>query len=235
MVYFLDHVPAAILAGGLSESSPELVVQDMGNLPRHGGTLLVAGTELLHYCWSTGRQLLEMPVWFDPENESTRGRGLFRGRYGTNPVPAGAGEPVIWFPFRYWDRHHERADDPEMASFQVSWNLAPVYFDKLWWEDDDPDPLVDVHCVLRIDGGSSFADDPDEEPSLFLFEKGDPPNLIQRQGSRLEARFYTVYRPGAFDPQLFRAHSWKRAPTVRSMILDYQGESRLLTERVTAR
>lgn len=238
MVYFLEHVPAAILSSGISENSAELVVRDMGNLPRHGGTLLVGGNELLHYAWSTGRQLLEMPVWFDPAEENTEGRGLFRGRFGTTPVSAQAGEPVIWFPFRYWDRYHERADDPELAYFQVTWSLAPVYLKSLYWQEEEADALVDVQCLFRVDGLGSFADDPEKRDGLFSFTDGavnQQPNPLNWQGSRFEARFMTVYKPGAFDPTANLSHSWKKTPKVRAVVVDYEGEGRVLSERITAR
>jgi len=238
LVYFLEQVPAAILSSGLSASGAEVVVNDTGNLPLHGGTLLVGGTELLHYTWSTGQQLLEMPVWFDPENRSTRGRGLFRGRYGTAPVSASAGEPVIWFPFRYWDRYHERAEDPELAYYQVSWSLAPVFFKSLYWQEEEVDALVDVHCLVRVDGLGSFAADPATQDGLFLFSDGYPsqaPNPINWQGSRFEARFMTVYKPGAFDPQTFVSNAWKKSAKVRAVVADYEGEGRILSERITAR
>lgn len=237
-VTFLPHVPAAVLASPIQEGSHEIVVEEMGALPPFGGTLLVGGTELLHYTWSTGNQLLEMPQWFDPKQPQTRGRGLLRGRYGTAPVSVGAGEAVVWFPFRYWDRQHERADDPELAHFQFTWNLAPVWFRHLaWFEGQSVDELVDLQCLVRIDGQGSFAGDPDEEPGLFLLTDGDPgelPNPLMRQGSRLEARFFTVYKPGSFDPDS-AAHSWKWAPTLQDYVLEFEGQTRILDERVTAR
>jgi hypothetical protein len=44
-----------------------------------------------------------------------------------------------------------------------------------------------------------------------------------------------VYRPGAFDPVQFLQQAWKRAPTIRYYVTTYQGEPRILSERVTAR
>ncbi|MEM7198973.1 MAG: hypothetical protein AAF628_01825 [Planctomycetota bacterium] len=243
LVYYLDQVPAAILAANLNESSPDVIVQSLGDLGRDAGTLLVgsgssATPELLHYTWTVGDQLLGMPEWADPEAPQTRGRGLFRGRYGSLPVSASAGEPVIFFPHRYWDRQHERADDPEMAYLQVTWDLAPVYFRSLWWDDDEPDPLIDQQCLVRIDGRGSFADDPETTPGLFLLEDGAPgelPNPLGWQGSRLEARFFARYRRGAFDANRFGQGAWKKAPTVRALEILYEAESRLLEERVSAR
>ena len=97
-VHFLRHVPAAILAAAVSESSHQIIVNNLGNLPRHGGTLLL-GHELLHYSWTVLNQMAEMPTWQDPDDQDGQSRatkGLFRGRFGTLPATAGVGEPVIW-------------------------------------------------------------------------------------------------------------------------------------------
>ena len=86
-MHFLRHLPAAILAGGVTENSYALVVNNLGNLPRVGGTLLL-GRELLHYTWTLGNQMLEMPIWREPAEDNQQERaeqGLFRGRYGTIP------------------------------------------------------------------------------------------------------------------------------------------------------
>ncbi|MCC6673272.1 MAG: hypothetical protein IT458_19570, partial [Planctomycetes bacterium] len=237
MVFFLDQVPAAILAEGASETGATLQLQALGELSPFSGTVLLK-TELLHYTWTRAGRILEMPRWSDPERPDTQGRGLFRGRYGTLPVSALGGEPVIAFPFRYWDRHHERADDPEQAYVQLSPRNSPVYYTGITWEEELPDPLVDLHCYVRVDERSRFDQEPGVAPGLYLFR--DPlangrPNPIGWQGSRLEARFVHVYRPGAFDPITFQGQAWKRAPTVKSVRIGYEGGSRILEERVTAR
>ena len=145
---------------------------------------------------------------------------------------------MSWFPFRYWDRYHERAEDPELAYYQVSWSLAPVFFKSLYWQEEEVDALVDVHCLVRVDGLGSFAADPATQDGLFLFSDGYPsqaPNPINWQGSRFEARFMTVYKPGAFDPQTFVSNAWKKSAKVRAVVADYEGEGRILSERITAR
>ncbi len=236
-VYFLTQIPAAILSHQVNETSSQLLVKGLGSLPRHGGTILMNG-ELLHYTWTLGDVMLEMPRWFDPEREDIQGRGLFRGRYGSAPATAGAGEVIIFQPFRYWDRDHERADDPEMAHFQITWSQTPVWYSGIYWEEEEEDSLVDVQCLLRVDGQGSFADDPEKNPNLFLFPEGsieDLPVPIQRQGSRVEARFRSVYKPGCFDPQEYLAHGWKKAATVNAVLITLEGEGRILVERVSAR
>jgi len=240
-VHFLRHLPAAILAGGVSENSHQLVVNNLGNLPRVGGTLLM-GQELLHYSWTVGNQMVEMPIWREPVDDQQGERvdkGLFRGRYGTVPQGAAGGEVVIWFPHRYWDRFHERADDPEMAYAQVTLNQNDVFYQSIRWKEENPDEqFLDLRCYVRVDGLAPFDADPAKDRMLFLFKEGevqDKANAVGRQGSVLEARFVTEYRPGAFDPENFLVHAWKLTPTLRDCFIKYQGETRILKETVVQR
>ena len=240
-VHFLRHLPAAILAGGVSENSHQLVVNNLGNLPRVGGTLLM-GRELLHYSWTVLNQMVEMPIWRDPADDEQGERaekGLFRGRYGTIPQGGAGGEAVIWFPHRYWDRFHERADDPEMAYAQVTLNQHDVFYEKIRWNEENPDEqFLDLRCYVRVDGLAPFDADPEKERMLFLFKEGevdDKANVLNRQGSVLEARFVTEYRPGAFDPEDFLMHAWKLTPTLRDCVINYQGATRILKETVVQR
>ncbi|HLU38921.1 MAG TPA: hypothetical protein VK081_06020, partial [Planctomycetota bacterium] len=227
LVHVLEHVPVAILAGGVTESDYQLVTHGLGAFPRYGGTALL-GTELLHYTWTEGDQVLAMPRYVDPTSERRTPRGLFRARYGTSPYAAQAGEPVIAFPFRYWDRWRDRTDDPEAAYFQITWKQGSAYFTELGWQEQNDEPkLVDLQCLVRMDGRGSFADDPQTTPSLRWFADGtvdDRGNRIGRQAEMLEARFYVVYKSGAFDPITFLAHAWKRAPTVTGVVLSFEGE-----------
>ena len=90
---------------------------------------------------------------------------------------------------------------------------------------------------MGSDGGA-WSDDPETNPHLFRFTDGDPgdqANPIRRAASRLEARFVTVYRQGAFDPEQFLLQSWKRTPTIQWFLLTFEGEGRILSERITAR
>ena len=92
-------------------------------------------------------------------------------------------------------------------------------------------------AVLRVDEVGSFADDPEQSPDLLRFTEGDDRDeawSLFRQGSQLEARFFTVYRAGAFDPVEFLGYGWKTAPLVNAVLVGYEGEGRIL-EEVTGR
>ncbi len=242
-VKFLSHRPAAILAGGVGGNESVLTVQDLGPLPV-AGTLLM-GQELLHYTWSRrDANTLEMPNWYAPNPDGTvdtsgsSARGLFRGRYGTAPQGAGTGQVVIQFPFRHWDRYVDFSDDPELAYFQVTTNEAPVFFRDLQWREETTDPRVQVICRVRTDSLAPWTADPAEHPGLWEFSGGSSdsePHRIARQASRLEVRFYTVYQPGCLDLQAFTQHGWKTSARVEDVRVQYEGQSRILDEQVTAR
>ena len=171
--------------------------------------------------------------------ESKAKRGLFRGRYGTTPYSALSGEPLIGFPFRVWDRYRERTEDPELSYFQTTIRQGSAYFTELMWREDNDEPkLVDLQCLVRLDGKGGFADDPLAGPSLRKFEQGsvdDHGNKIDRQAETLEARFFVTYKGAAFDPFTFLMQGWKKSPSVTAVVLSFEGEPRILEERVTAR
>ena len=237
-VQFLSHIPAAILAGQVSAVTNQLTVQSMGGLPRNGGTVLM-GREMLHYTWTVQDRMLEMPNWYDPDDDDPSGVGLFRGRYGTPAQSGQSGSPVIWFPTRFWDRYHERSDDPELAYYQASRRETPVFFTGVQWREENPEPsFLKMLATVNIDGAGSWCDDPEKVGGMFAFEKGmvdDKSNKIGWQGSTFEIRFATEYLPGAFDPELFLANGWKQAITIKHLIVNYQGQTRILREKRTGR
>ncbi|MCB9878465.1 MAG: hypothetical protein H6835_12770 [Planctomycetes bacterium] len=241
-VMFLTHRPAAILAGGVGATQNTLTVQAAGPLPR-AGTLLL-GRELLHYTWSRNATMLEMPRWYPPaedgfeQDRSDRAsRGLFRGRYGTVPQGASSGEVVIAWPFRYWDRYHEYSDDPELAYFQVTADESPVLFRSVSWREETRDANVQVHCRVRTDSLAPWAGEPGRTAGLWEFRNGDQDvrHKLDRQASRLEVRFQTEYRSGAFDPVTGRSHGWKTTGRIENVRVEYEGERRIFDEQVTAR
>ncbi len=238
LVHVLTHIPVAILAGEVDLNSYQIATDGLGVFPRFGGTALM-GTEVFHYTWTHGDQLMEMPRFLDPESESRTPRGLFRGRYGT-PVGTGqSGEAIIGLPFRYWDRYRERTDDPELAYFQTTVRQGSAYYTALGWEEQNEEgKLVDIQCLARIDGAAPFTADPANTAGLYRFEAGSVDgkgNRLARQGDMLEARFHVLYRAGCFDPVTFLAHAWKYAPLVNAVVVSFEGEPRVLEERVTAR
>jgi hypothetical protein len=54
-------------------------------------------------------------------------------------------------------------------------------------------------------------------------------------GSQLELRFLTRYQPGCVDLVTYRAHGWKTTARIEDVRVEYEGQSRVLVEEVTAR
>lgn len=251
-VHFLTHRPVAILAANVGARDDSLPVLAQGALPKPYGTVLLGG-ELLHYAWlrgsnvvgpgaaSAGSQVtLQMPRWFPPGEDPTsaQARGLFRGRFGTAPQGGTTGEALIGFPFRYWDRYAERSDDPELAYAQLTTTAAPAFFRTLQWREETRDARVDVVCLVRADGRAEWTDDPEPTPDLWRFEQAADAAVQHRiatQASRLELRFETVYKSGVLDLVTFLQHGWKTTARVEDVRLEYEGQRRIVDERVTGR
>lgn len=241
-VCFLTHRPAAILAASVQARSDRIPLQALGAMPPRGGTALLGRQELLHWTWTRiagDTVTLEMPRWNPPgEDDGPAARGLFRGRYGTAAVAAGAGAPLIAMPFRHWDRYVPRNDDPEQSYFQMTWAEAPVWFRSVHWQEETTDANVDVECLLRVDQKAPWTAAPGQQPGFWRFDRsaGDDRGMpLRYHGSQLEARFAVIYQPGSVDLQTFRAHGWKTTPRVKNVRIEYEGQGRVLREQVTAR
>ena len=145
---------------------------------------------------------------------------------------------MIQFPFRHWDRYADFSDDPELSYYQLTTNEAPVFFRDLRWRQETTDSRVRVIARVRTDSLAPWTADPADYPGLWEFQGGasqSEPHRIERQASRLEIRFHTVYQPGSIDLQAFTQHGWKTSARVENVRLQYEGQSRILDEEVTAR
>lgn len=240
-VRLLTNRPVAILSGQAAARDNVFRVQGRGAMPSMGTFRL--GNELAHYTWMRvqgDNVTLEMPRWY-PEGQvgtSSLARGLFRGRFGTAPNSGSSGQPLIEWPFRYWDRHADRSDDPELAYAQLTHTSAPAFFRSISWREEVRDSTVDVVCRVRTNGRVPWTADPTTTPGLFEFTRNgedDEPRIIGAQSSRIEVRFSTMYQPGALDLIGQQAHGWKTSARVSRVRVEYEGQTRIFDERVTTR
>ncbi|MDJ0973639.1 MAG: hypothetical protein QNJ98_04200 [Planctomycetota bacterium] len=114
---FVPNVPVTYLQGDLSKEQAMLTVAHTRNWPAEGAARIVSpdGGEIVHYTQRSEQQL-SMPESLDTDDELA-GRGLFRGRYGTDALDHPSESVVIWQPIRYWDRYTPRqAEDGEAFS-----------------------------------------------------------------------------------------------------------------------
>ncbi|MGE0192860.1 MAG: hypothetical protein AB7T63_12560 [Planctomycetota bacterium] len=106
--WFLPDVFVSYLEGGLEIESSTITIANLKTWPREGLVRILSGEdgELVHYTRRTEESLL-MPESLDVD-EADRGRGLFRGRFGTTATQHDSQAIVVFQPFRYWDRYTPR-------------------------------------------------------------------------------------------------------------------------------
>jgi hypothetical protein len=230
-VQFLSSRPATALTSGVLHNGLALVVGNPRKLGVSPATVLV-GQELVHFTWARG-PMLEMPAHLGEI-------GLLRGRYGTTPAPHQAESMAISWPIRYWDRYTERADDPEVAYFQVSAEVPNLYVTELAWEEELPESSLDLILLVRADERVPWSADPQNTFGIWRFD--DPKDKdgrlgrkIGAQASRWDFRVHALYKPGAFDPVQYVGTGWKRTPVLKTFLWSYESATTIVAEEVTLR
>ncbi len=105
----LPHWPVSYLDGRVNRDAASLpLIHARHWWPREGLVRVVGGeeAELVHFSRRSEKDLI-LPEALDAD-EKIRGRGLLRGRFGTDVIDHDAEELVFWQPFRYWDRYMPR-------------------------------------------------------------------------------------------------------------------------------
>jgi type II secretory pathway pseudopilin PulG len=116
-VRFIPDVPVSYLDSGMSVDSSSIPLATTRGFPAEGlvRVLHEDTAELMHYTRRSASELT-MPASLDA-SDSSRNRGLFRGRFGTDATDHDADEIVVFQPFRYWDRFTpRRTEDNESFS-----------------------------------------------------------------------------------------------------------------------
>ena len=160
------------------------------------------------------------------------GPGLLRGRYGTVPEAHSAGEPVIFFPIRYWDRWEERADAPELSYFGLELAQPAAFWKSFFWQDEEPGlDGVRLGVLMRSDADVPWDADPEETAGLDLFYSGSQneiANPIGVQSNSVEWRVFIEYDQGAFDIERGLGHGWRATPRLTGFMVNYVGPSMTL-------
>lgn len=234
-VTFLDGFQVAILSAAIGADDAAIPVTSTADFPIEG-TLLI-GRELVHYTRQRNGAF-EMPrASKEPGRMDQKGRGIFRGRYGTAPAAHQAGEPVILFPFRYWDRWAAQVDGPELSYFGVEIDQPAAFWRSFFWQEQEAaHPGVRMGVLMRSDPGVAWDADPELTPGLELFyrsEEGTTSKPILTQTDRVEWRFFIEYQSGAFDVDTAAGHAWRATPLLRNVLVEYLGPS--MTLRSAAR
>ncbi|HED65712.1 MAG TPA: hypothetical protein ENJ09_09180 [Planctomycetes bacterium] len=229
-ITFLSGWTVTDLASPLSADSAEIPLGSPDGFPSSG--LVRIDDELIHYTSLQGGTL-RMPRFSDePGMRDGKGAGIFRGRFGTRPVAHAVGTPVILFPFRYWDRAPERADDPALAYYQFDLDQPGALWKKVFWDVEAPAAGgVRLEVLQRTDPSVPWDADPDTTPGLTLLNRGrieSGGNSIGVQADRVEWRVFARFDLGAFDPIAGLSHGWKATPRLVLFGTEYLAPSRVL-------
>lgn len=228
-VTFLEHRAVTFLAGNIGATDSALPIANTADFPNEG-TVLV-GSELIHYTRLRSNSL-EMPrASSEPGKMDETGPGLFRGRFGTTAAAHAMGEPVILFPFRYWDRWQELADAPELAYFKLSIDQPAAYWDSFFFAKEDA-TASRVGVLMRSDPAVPWDADPEKEKRIALHWNGDIEGRaipIGHQSDLIEWRVFVEYAPGAFDLVTGAPHGWKETPRLSRLGAFYFGPGMVLS------
>lgn len=232
----LYFIPVYALQGEVGATDRRIPVHsrtgggNLRDLPPRGYVLL--DQEVVGYEWIQGQELVMPPRWDGVT-------GLYRGMFGTAPASHSASSSLAYaLPFRYFDGYKPREFDNTMPYFQWSTRMDLARWISLWWDQEVPvnDPNLVVHALVRIDGRGEFWDGPGFSDRALLLDFTTPrtKNPINRvgyleQAGQLDVRFHVEYRSGSFDAaQPWNAHSWKRAPKIKEIRVDYDRPTQTL-------
>ena len=227
-VTFLEQRTVTFLAGNIGATDSALPVANTDAFPPEG-TVLV-GSEIIHYT-RLRSGALEMPrASEEPGKMDEKGPGLFRGRFGTTAAAHAMGEPVILFPFRYWDRWQEQADAPELAYFKLAIDQPAAYWESCFFAKEDASASR-IGVLQRSDPDVPWDADPEKEKRVAVLFDGDVEGRaipIGHQSDRIEWRVFVEYAPGAFDLATGTPHGWKETPRLSRFGAFYFGPGMVL-------
>ena len=136
-----------------------------------------------------------------------------------------AGDPVILFPFRYWDRWADRADAPELAYFRLALRQPAAFWRTVFWDEEQPSSGgCAIEVLQRTDPAVPWDADPESTPQLKLLVRGmhkEEANPIGVQRDSAEWRAFVRYAPHAFDASTGLSHAWKQTPRLRLFGVEY--------------
>jgi hypothetical protein len=227
-VVVLDHLSVGVLAAELTAEGSRIELSDAGGFGEQGTVLI--GEELLHFTHRDGS--LVMPTASTvPGARDGRGRGLFRGRFGTTPAVHPVGTPVIHFPARYWDRYAPRGDAPEQHFLGLELSQPDAWVRSVAIEHTDPQySSARIGLLVRTDPRVPWDTEPGKDPGLtlhWLDRLAGRPAPIARQSGDVELRLFLEYQPGSFSTTGLSAHGWKEVPTIDQIAVDYLAPGRV--------
>jgi len=248
----IDAFPCSQLQTGIDTTSGSYDLKDASDFPDDGYLRVGLSSEVIGYTdWDVNNHLSaplgridQTAKQYKPSDTSKQvGGSIFRGRYGTIPQTANAGDVAIAMPFRVYDRYAEHADDPEQSYLELSWTKHGAIFKRITWEAQ-PIKFVEVVALVRFSGGPAWDADkiihvgqdaiPTEDRRKWLYQITDPKaeNLLNVEADRVEVRIGVRFDKGAYDPfgQAIAPDYWKESPQIRKVVVEYVAPPQVLTQ-----
>jgi hypothetical protein len=230
------------LEGDLSGESGEIRVSETEDFPDAGYVRI--GDEIIGYTKRTSTGFSMPSRLLDDEDDGSSLRmpddesaeatsGLFRGRFGTPAMEHPHESIVFSMPFRYWDRYARFANDAEMSYFEVKKHIPGAVWKRVSWVEFLV-PNVDIHLLVRFDGGPDWGSDkivelgtddiPREAPEshLYLIKNPAEKNMLNMRSDRIEIRVLFPYDAGAYDRLVDpMPDEWKDTPRLKALKIEY--------------
>lgn len=225
---FVPDLYVSYLQGTVNREASTLPLAHTRRWPREGAARIVGDdrVELVHYTGVSEGEGLLMPEAMDAD-PSVKGRGLLRGRFGTEAAQHQNDDLVVFHPFRYWDRAMPRRssrtgsfeglhDHPEASYVEFAKTVRDAYWIGVGWTEqlEGRVPVegrdarssargrdttkADIVCLVRFDQGLRW----DSTRIVDLREgRGMPPE------ARADPRrwLYVLDRPGTDLPDQVNA------------------------------
>ncbi|MDE0959325.1 MAG: hypothetical protein OSB09_00930 [Planctomycetota bacterium] len=240
----LPSIPVARLAGQVAESG--LTLEVMG-LPGNEGE----NRQLLGFPSGEGYLLVDDGIVSTPDEiiahtgaqggsfglfrDDRTGKGIFRGRFGTDFKVHAAGTPVIELLARHHDRYQPLVESKDLQYLERAWTMPGTMWDRISWaveQSRNRSTAGTVRILARFDGIPGWDSTPTNAPGgLYLFDDPDDANRLGRFGDAIEIRIHYRHRKGAFG--LTRQSGiwndeWKHLPILKSVAIEHRKEWRIL-------
>ncbi|MFH1228760.1 MAG: hypothetical protein V1701_12770, partial [Planctomycetota bacterium] len=227
-IFYIPYLPVVSLRNAIGPGDSAIPVTSMNGFSTDAAYLLVGNdfnqSEMIGYLWLDGvNTQFAMP--FD-----RTGAGIFRGAFGTTPGSFMPGTLVYAMPFRYWHLEKSRAFHHEMAYFHTAHFAHDATWQRVrWTERHEPadDGMVQWRFLVRFDNNPHWANQPtNRKDGLFEFYSRNRSQDLNISANQIELLAFVQYQPGAF-----LTDSWKRAPALTNLYIDYTKPADIISHR----
>ncbi len=240
----LPSIPVARLAGQVAESG--LTLEVMGPPGNEGGNRQLAG-----FPSGEGYLLVDDGIITTPDEiiahtgaqgssfglfrDDRTGKGIFRGRFGTDFKVQPAGTPIIELLARHHDRYQPLVESKDLQYLERAWTMPGTMWDRIRWDVEQSRNRAtagSVRVLARFDGVPGWDSIPTNQPGgLYLFDDPADVNRLGQFGDALEIRIHYRHRKGAHGQTRQSGvwnDEWKHLPVLKTLGIEHRKEWRIL-------